>query len=303
MSGDPSPSPNSSDSARGEAAVGGSRIAVLGAGTMGHGIAQLAAQSGFDVSVYDPDPEALERGLSRARQGLQTAVAKGKLSPERATAAAACLTKASSLGAAVAGADLAIEAGPELPSVKIEILRAIFTASSDQTLVATNTSSLSVTELAATTPHPDRVVGMHFFNPPPVMKLVEIVRAEQSSPQTVARARSFAERMGKRVIEVRDSPGFASSRLGIALAMEAIRMLEEGVATAEEIDCAMELGYNHPMGPLRLTDLVGLDVRLAIAEQLDRELGGLRFHPPQLLRRLVRAGRLGRKSGEGFYRY
>ena len=279
------------------------KIAILGAGTMGHGIAQLAAQSGFQTIVYDPDPAALERGLDRARQGLETAVAKGKLTADQATDAAAHLTGAATLAAAVAEADLIIEAGPEIPAVKIGILTAVLAAAPARAIVASNTSSLSLTELAAATSQPERIVGMHFFNPPPVMKLVELVRAEQTSPSTMAQARAFAERLGKQVIEVRDSPGFASSRLGIALAMEAIRMLEEGVASAEDIDRAMELGYNHPMGPLRLTDLVGLDVRLTIADHLNRELGGLRFQPPQLLRRLVRAGKLGRKSGEGFYRY
>jgi 3-hydroxybutyryl-CoA dehydrogenase len=207
------------------------------------------------------------------------------------------------LAFAVSSADLVIEAAPESLSTKVLLLSAANAAAGPETILASNTSSLSLTELAAASGRPDRVIGMHFFNPPPVMKLLEIVIADQTSAQTVERAREVGRRMGKQTIEVRDSPGFASSRLGIATALEAMRMLEENVASAADIDRAMELGYNHPMGPLRLTDLVGLDIRLAIAEHLDRELGGQRFHPPQILRRLVRAGKLGKKTGEGFYKY
>ncbi|MHB1844726.1 MAG: 3-hydroxyacyl-CoA dehydrogenase family protein [Deltaproteobacteria bacterium] len=279
------------------------RIAVIGAGTMGHGIAQVAAQAGFATRLCDPDAAALERGLGKARAGIQKALEKGKLSPEEAALATGRLAGAASLAEAVREATLVIEAGPENLAVKCQILRDVCDAAPAGALIASNSSSLSLTELAAATPRAAQIVGMHFFNPPPVMKLVELVRAEQTSTETLARARAIAAKMGKEVVEVRDSPGFASSRLGIALAMEAIRMLEEGVASAEDIDRAMELGYNHPMGPLRLTDLVGLDVRLAIADHLNRELGGLRFQAPQLLRRLVRAGKLGRKTGEGFYRY
>jgi len=279
------------------------KIAVLGAGTMGHGIAQVAAQAGFATALFDPIPEALERGLTRAREGLSAGVAKGKLTAEEARDASARLRAASSLADAVAGAELVLEAGPEKLALKIEILCAASAAAPEGAVLASNTSSLSLTELAAATPRPGQVVGMHFFNPPPAMKLLELVRARQTSPETLSRARAVAVRMGKQVIEVRDSPGFASSRLGIAIALEAIRMVEEAVASPEDIDRAMELGYNHPMGPLKLTDLVGLDVRLSIAEYLNRELGGQRFQPPELLRRLVREGKLGRKSGEGFYKY
>ncbi len=279
------------------------KAAVLGAGTMGHGIAQLLAQSGFVTRVYDPVPAALEGGIAKARAGLKIAAAKGKISEETAREGETRISAATDIAAASAGADLVVEAGPEQLALKIEIFRELCRVAPEQAVLATNTSSLSVTELAAATPRPAQVVGMHFFNPPPAMKLVEIVRAEQTSPATLAAARAAATRMGKEIVEVRDSPGFASSRLGIALAMEAIRMVEEGVASPADIDRAMELGYAHPMGPLKLTDLVGLDVRLAIAEYLDRELGGHRFHPPQLLRRLVRAGKLGRKTGEGFYKY
>ncbi len=278
-------------------------IAVIGAGTMGQGIAQLAAQAGYPTRVHDADPAVLERGLSRARDGIALSLSKAKISAEDAAAASARLGGSSSLAAAVQGAGLVIEAVPEKLALKIELLRELAGLTAPETILASNTSSLSLTEIAAGSGAPARVVGMHFFNPPPVMRLLELVRAEQTSPEALAVARAVGARMGKQVIEVRDSPGFASSRLGIVFALEAIRMLEEGVASAADIDRAMELGYNHPMGPLKLTDLVGLDVRLAIAEHLDRELGGFRFQPPQLLKRLVRAGKLGRKSGEGFYKY
>jgi 3-hydroxybutyryl-CoA dehydrogenase len=270
---------------------------------MGRGIAQLAAQAGYETVLQEPDPGARGRALPAIVESLASAVSKGKIEREIAEAAQGRLRVTEDLAQAISSADLVIEAAPESLPTKIQLLSAANRAAPAHTVLASNTSSLSLTELAAASGRPDRVVGMHFFNPPPVMKLLEIVIAAQTSTETVQRAREVGQRMGKQTIEVRDSPGFASSRLGIALALEAMRMLEEGVASAEDIDRAMELGYNHPMGPLRLTDLVGLDVRLAIAEYLERELGGERFHAPQILRRLVRAGKLGKKSGEGFYRY
>jgi 3-hydroxybutyryl-CoA dehydrogenase len=278
-------------------------IAVIGAGTMGQGIAQLAAQSGYPTRVFDADQAAVARALGKAGEGLALLAGKGKISAEDAAAASTRLSGSSSLAAAAQEVGLVIEAIPEQLGLKIELFRELARLTPSTAILASNTSSLSLTEIAAGSGSAARVVGMHFFNPPPVMRLLEVVRAEQTSPETLAAARAVGVRMGKEVIEVRDSPGFASSRLGIVFALEAIRMLEEGVASAADIDRAMELGYNHPLGPLKLTDLVGLDVRLAIAEHLDRELGGFRFHPPQLLKRLVRAGKLGRKSGEGFYKY
>ena len=270
---------------------------------MGRGIAQLAAQAGYETFLQEPDPKARERALPAIVASLAAGVSKGKISQEISSAAQANLRVTEDLAFAVSSVDLVIEAAPESLPIKIQLLSAANRAAPSGTVLASNTSSLSLTELAAASGRPDRVIGMHFFNPPPVMKLLEIVLADQTSADTVQRAREVGRRMGKETIEVRDSPGFASSRLGIALALEAMRMLEESVARPEDIDRAMELGYNHPMGPLRLTDLVGLDVRLAIAEHLDRELGGQRFHPPQILRRLVRAGKLGKKTGEGFYKY
>lgn len=278
-------------------------VAVLGAGTMGHGIAHVAAAAGFDTVLYDIDPASVERGLSMIRQNFAKGVERGKVAPEVRDQALARLGGTDDLPRAVSGADLVIEAVPESLALKVKVLGGAAEHCSARTILASNTSSLALTEIAAALPHPERVVGMHFFNPVHLMKLLEIVRAHQTSDQTLEVVRAVGARMGKEVIVVKDMPGFASSRLGIALGMEAIRMLEEGVATAEEIDRAMELGYGHPMGPLKLTDLVGLDVRLAIGTYLYEELGGAQFRPPQLLKRLVRAGKLGKKSGEGFYKY
>lgn len=277
-------------------------IAVLGAGTMGNGIAQLAARSGYDVRLYDVDAGSLERGLRRLNEGLEKAQQKGKLTEEELVAAKARVKGETRLEPAIEDADLVIEAAPE----DLELKKRLFARASGlaraNAILASNTSSLPITEIAASATHPERVIGLHFFNPPPVMPLLEIVVGERTAPLTVAAARACGARMGKEVVVVRDSPGFATSRLGVAIALEAMRMLEEGVASAEEIDRAMELGYGYPMGPLRLTDHVGLDVRLSIAEHLFKELGE-RFRPPQVLRRMVRAGKLGKKSGEGFYRY
>jgi 3-hydroxybutyryl-CoA dehydrogenase len=278
------------------------RITVLGAGTMGHGIAQVAASSGFRTVLYDLEASLVDAGLERVRSNLSKGVEKGKLAPEDRDAALGRLSGSRELAAAVEGAELVIEAVPE----RMELKRALFGDISSRVgggaVLATNTSSLSVTEIAASSAHPERVVGMHFFNPPFVLKLLEIVRAQQTDEDTLEAVRDVAARMGREVITVNDSPGFATSRLGLVIGLEAMRMLESGVASAEDIDRAMELGYRHPMGPLKLTDLVGLDVRLAIAEHLHREVGE-QFRPPQILRRLVRAGKLGKKTGEGFYKY
>ncbi len=278
-------------------------IAVLGAGTMGHGIAQVAAQAGYDVVLWDLDEPRWRGGLVKITANLDKGVEKGKLSKEARDAALARIRGTANLPDAGRPADVAIEAVAEDLGVKVQILGEIARHAKADAILASNTSSLSLTELAAALPGPQRVIGMHFFNPVHLMKLIELVRAHQTSPETLAIAKELAVKFGKESIVVRDAPGFASSRLGIALGMEAIRMLEEGVATAEEIDRAMKLGYGHPMGPLELTDLVGLDVRLAIGDYLHRELGQPQFRPPQLLKRLVRAGKLGKKSGEGFYKY
>ncbi len=277
-------------------------VAVLGAGTMGNGIAQVCAQAGLEVQLRDVDDAAIERGMKAVRASLEKLVQKGKLADAERQAVLARIHTTKDTAAAVAQADLVVEAIPERMDLKLELFREVDRAAPAHALLATNTSSLSVTEIGGATKMPERVVGMHFFNPVPVMELCEIVRGMRTSDDTIARARELAARIGKRAIVVKDVPGFATSRLGVALGAEAIRMLEAGVASAEDIDLAMELGYRHPMGPLKLTDLVGLDVRLAILDHLHREIGE-QFRPPTLLRQMVRAGKLGRKSGEGFYKY
>jgi len=278
------------------------RVAVLGAGTMGHGIAQGAATAGMTVIIRDVNEEVLGAAKGKIEKSLAKLASKGKIEESVRDSALAAISTSTDLEEAVKDADLVVEAIPEVMTLKIETFTALDRLAPAHALLATNTSSLSVTEIAGVVKDPGRVVGMHFFNPVPIMKLLEVVRGLRTSDESVAAARAFGERLGKTPIVVRDWPGFASSRLGVALGAEAIRMLQEGVASPEDIDTAMELGYRHPMGPLRLTDLVGLDVRLSILDHLHRELGE-QFRPPTLLRQMVRAGKLGRKSGEGFYKY
>lgn len=279
-----------------------STIGVVGAGTMGHGIAHVAAAAGFRVLLYDTKLELAQQGLSKVEANLEHGVKKGKVTDDAKRAALSRLTATEALPD-LRDCELVVEAVPEKMELKQKLFMELAGLVAGTAILATNTSSLSVTEIASAVPSPERVVGMHFFNPVHLMKLLEIVRAYQTSDETLAAVKAVGAKLGKELIVVRDSPGFASSRLGIALGMEAIRMLEEGVASAEDIDRAMELGYGHPMGPLKLTDLVGLDVRLAIGEYLHKELGNPAFRPPQLLKQLVRAGRLGKKVGKGFYSY
>jgi 3-hydroxybutyryl-CoA dehydrogenase len=273
---------------------------VIGAGTMGAGIAEVFAKAGVETFLSDVSEEQLETGWKRIEASLRTAVDKGKLTADDASAARSRIQTTSDMEAA-GSTDLIVEAVPEMMSLKKQLF-ADLSKKAPNAILASNTSSLSVTEIASRAKDPSKVIGLHFFNPPPIMPLLEIVRAEQTGDEIVARARAFAVRIGKEPIVVRDTPGFATSRLGIVIGMEAIRMLETGVATAGDIDRAMKLGYKHPMGPLELTDLVGLDVRLSIADHLAQELGP-QFAAPPLLRRLVRAGKLGKKTGEGFYRW
>ncbi|HTO96914.1 MAG TPA: 3-hydroxyacyl-CoA dehydrogenase family protein [Myxococcales bacterium] len=278
------------------------RVLVVGSGTMGGGIAQVAARAGYRTELFDVAPGAAQRALERVGDSLSRAVEKGRCTAAEREQALQNLSVAADLEASAPQADLIVEAAPESLELKKELFARISRLARPEAILATNTSSLPITAIAAAAKGPERVIGLHFFNPVPAMKLLEIVQGERTHPLVVTAARAVGARLGKEVVVVRDAPGFATSRLGIALAMEAIRMLEEGVASAEEIDRAIELGYGHPMGPLKLTDQVGLDVRLAIAEHLTGELGE-RFRPPQLLRRMVRAGKLGKKSGEGFYKY
>ncbi len=277
------------------------RVGVIGGGRMGAGIAQVFLAAGAHVAVVEAGDEAAEAARGRVAEGLEEAARRGRLAgdPDEVLGRLTLLATPADLGR---DTDLVIEAVPERADLKAEVLGAAAAAAGPAAVLATNTSSLSVTELAAALERPSRFLGMHFFNPVPASKLVELVVAPETDPVLVDAARGWVGALGKTGIVVRDSPGFASSRLGVLLGLEAIRMLEEGVADAEAIDTAMELGYRHPMGPLRSTDLVGLDVRLAIAEYLHRTLGE-RFAPPQLLRDKVAAGELGRKTGRGFHTY
>jgi 3-hydroxybutyryl-CoA dehydrogenase len=275
-------------------------IAVLGTGTMGQGIAQLAATAGFETRVYDVDAKRTHAALAAIGAQLDKLVQKGKLDASKRDVATERLKSTTSVGEACAGVNVVIEAVPEDMTLKVALFREVIAAAPKDALLGSNTSSLSITELGAKLGAPERTIGLHFFNPPPVMELIEVVRGLATSQEATERALTLASRLGKTPIVVADAPGFASSRLGVILGAEAIRMLESGVASARDIDRAMELGYRHPMGPLKLTDLVGLDVRLAILEHLHRELGE-QFRPPPLLRKMVRAGKLGKKVGEGFY--
>ena len=278
------------------------QIAIIGTGTMGRGIAYLSAVAGYETIIYDVDSAALDAARASIESTLRKGVEKGKVAEAIAGEAIERVQLANELEPAVRTADLIIEAVPEDPDLKKNLFSQADLFCGEETILATNTSSISITKLASAVERRDRFVGLHFFNPPHAMKLIEIVRGERTSDHTIEQAREVAERMGKQPIVVRDIPGFATSRLGIVIGLEAMRMLEDGVASAEDIDRAMELGYNHPMGPLRLSDIVGLDVRLGIAEYLASTLGP-RFEPPELLRRMVREGKLGRKSGRGFYEW
>jgi 3-hydroxybutyryl-CoA dehydrogenase len=276
-------------------------VAVLGAGTMGHGIAQVCAAADCEVRLFDVDEDAVAAGVGRIRGNLDKGMARGKVTEDQRDAVLSRLRTTTDIRDAVTGADLVIEAAPESMALKESIFREVDEAAPEGAILASNTSSLSIARIAAVLRRPERFVGMHFFNPVHIMALVEVVWGPETSDETRASAVAFARRLRKEPIVVKDAPGFASSRLGIVLGMEAIRMVEQGVASPEDIDKAMELGYRHPMGPLKLTDLVGLDVRLGIAEYLHETLGSEAFAPPELLRSMVAEGKLGKKSGQGFY--
>jgi 3-hydroxybutyryl-CoA dehydrogenase len=292
----------SSDESNNMAARPINTIAVLGAGTMGHGIAQVAAAAGYVVIMRDVSSDALARGLGSIERNLAKAIQLKKISEQDRDETLQRISSATRLEE-IGSADLVIEAAPESLELKRNLLREAEPLLGDTCIFATNTSSLSIGDVANGSARPENVVGMHFFNPVHIMRLVEIVVGNQTSPAVAAIVREVATRMKKEPITVRDVPGFASSRLGVTLGLEAMRMVEQGVASARDIDTAMELGYNHPMGPLRLTDLVGLDVRLHIAEYLHGKLGSETFRAPDILRRMVSEGKLGKKSGEGFYKW
>jgi 3-hydroxybutyryl-CoA dehydrogenase len=277
------------------------RVAVVGAGTMGHGIAYVAALAGCDVVLTDSRADALPQARAKIDALLAGGVQRGKLTPAESAAVGARLRIERVLDEAVRDADIVIEAVVEDLAIKQRLFAEIERLAASAALFATNTSSLSIGQIAGALKEPGRLIGLHFFNPVHAMQLVEVVTHGRAATHAAEWGVAFAHRLGKEPIVVRDSPGFASSRLGVVLGLEAMRMLEQGVASAVDIDKAMELGYNHPMGPLKLTDLVGLDVRLAIAEYLHRSLEEPQFEPPQILRDKVKKGELGKKAGRGFY--
>jgi 3-hydroxybutyryl-CoA dehydrogenase len=279
------------------------QLAVIGAGTMGHGIAQVSAAAGIQTRLFDLEQSAVDAGLARIEKNLDKGIARGKVSAEQKSATLSRLSGTTSLAAAVDGADLVIEAIPEKLELKQDLFRRLQPLTAPSTVLGTNTSSISIARIAEAAADPSRVVGLHFFNPVFIMKLLEVVHHEGTDPEVLAAVNAYGAAIGKECINVRDMPGFATSRLGVCLGMEAIRMVEDGVASAEDIDKAMVLGYRHPIGPLKLTDLVGLDVRLHIGEYLARELGNAAFEPPALMRRLVDEGKLGQKTGQGFYEW
>lgn len=278
-------------------------VVVVGAGTMGHGIAQVCAMAGCGTRLVDVSKSAVENGIEQVKKNLAKGVEKGKVKDEDRKRALANLQGDTDLEKALHGAELMIEAVPERMDLKKQVFQTADRVMPEGAVLATNTSSLKVKEIAAATKRPGHVLGLHFFNPVHIMKLVEVVRTQETKAEVVDFASSFAERLGKSAVVVRDVPGFATSRLGIVIGNEAMRMLEQNVASAKDIDTAMKLGYGHPMGPFELSDLVGLDVRLEITEYLHKELGGDQFKAPELLKRLVAEGRLGKKSGAGFYEY
>jgi 3-hydroxybutyryl-CoA dehydrogenase len=277
-------------------------IGVVGAGTMGHGIAQVAAQSGYQVILVDVVPAALERGRAQIGKGLERLVSKGKLSAEDRDQSLGRLTTGGDL-AALAGADLVVEAVVEREDVKRTVLSELDRVCPAPAILATNTSSISITRLAAATSRPEKVIGMHFMNPVPVMQLVEVIRGLATSQETWEAVETASRKMGKTPVEVHDAPGFVSNRVLMPMINEAIYCLYEGVGKAEAIDEVMKLGMNHPMGPLALADLIGLDVCLDILRVLQQGFGDPKYRPCPLLVKMVDAGRLGRKSGRGFYGY
>jgi 3-hydroxybutyryl-CoA dehydrogenase len=277
-------------------------IGVIGAGAMGRGIAYAAAYGGYRTILEDVSPEMLEQGIAYIRQNLEEGVARGKVTEEQRNIALANLTTSRSVEDLCREADLLIEAVPEEMEVKLEIFTIFDKFALPAAILASNTSSLSITELAAITFRAENCIGMHFFNPVPKMKLLEIVRALETSEATVQACAEVGRRMGKEVVMIRESPGFITSRINAMIGNEAFYMLQEGIASAEDIDKALKLGLNHPMGPFELVDLVGLDVRLNILEYLHKTLGE-KYRPSPLLSQYVKAGRLGRKSGRGVYDY
>ena len=278
------------------------RIGVVGAGTMGRGIAQVCAASGFDVVMSDVSAETAAAGLASIGKQLARAVEKERMSAAEKDALLSRIETTTGIEA-MTGVDVCIEAATENPDVKLELFRALESVCRKDAILASNTSSISLTKIAGACSRPERVIGMHFFNPVPLMKLVELIRALQTSDATFEAARALADRLGKTAVAVADSPGFVVNRMLVPMINESVYALSEGLASAEEIDLAMQLGLSHPIGPLRLADLIGLDVCLDVMDVMYREFSDSKYRPCPLLRKMVDAGRLGRKSGRGFYEY